>query len=199
MKAGILFSGGKDSSLAALMLSRDYEAELNTFVFDENYDISGVEAAAKVLGLPLRRRVFEEGLLDIVVEMMVKDGYPNDAINLVHRKAVYSLTDEYDVIGDGTRLNDRVPMLNYSEIQRIESKYKSALVRPLLGFTRREVNYLTERYFTVAYGETGQIMNGDYENEIRSAFTAKGHNPDKIFPDHHEQSLVTGMKSEKKW
>ncbi|HDR46400.1 MAG TPA: alpha hydrolase, partial [Geoalkalibacter subterraneus] len=28
MKAGLLFSGGKDSALAAVMLARDYEVEL---------------------------------------------------------------------------------------------------------------------------------------------------------------------------
>ena len=34
MKAGVLYSGGKDSSLAAMMLGTYYEVELNTFVFD---------------------------------------------------------------------------------------------------------------------------------------------------------------------
>ena len=34
MKAGVLYSGGKDSSLAAIMLGTYYEVELNTFVFD---------------------------------------------------------------------------------------------------------------------------------------------------------------------
>ncbi|MBP2132860.1 putative subunit of tRNA(5-methylaminomethyl-2-thiouridylate) methyltransferase [Methanomicrobium sp. W14] len=195
MKAGMLFSGGKDSSLAALMLSRDYEIELNTFVFDKEKGIPGVENAAKTLGFPLKKRVFKEGLLNIVMEMMVENGYPNDAINLVHRSAIRCLCEEYDVIGDGTRLNDRVPMLDYAEIQRLEGKYNSALVRPLLGFGRREVNRLVEKYFTVEYGETGgHIKNGDYESEIRAAFSAKGIDPYKIFPSHHEQSLITGRK-----
>ena len=57
MKAGVLFSGGKDSSLTALMLSRDYEVELNNFVFDAKTDRTGVENAAKVLGLPDRKSV----------------------------------------------------------------------------------------------------------------------------------------------
>ncbi|MBN2734214.1 MAG: alpha hydrolase [Methanomicrobiaceae archaeon] len=192
MKAGVLFSGGKDSSLAALMLSRDYEVELNTFVFNKDSNISGVEKAAEVLGFPLIKRVFEEGLLDIVMDMMVQSGYPNDAINLVHRNAISSLCREYDVIGDGTRLNDRVPMLDYAEVQSLEGKYNSALVRPLLGFGRREVNRLVEKYFIVKYGETGEIKNGDYENEIRAAFNARGINPLEIFPSHHEQSLVSG-------
>ncbi|WP_421908110.1 DUF7411 family protein [Methanolacinia petrolearia] len=192
MKAGILFSGGKDSSLAALMISRDYEAELNTFVFDGDRKIPSVEKAAEALGLPLIKRVFDEGLLEKVMEMMVNDGFPNSAINLVHRSAICSLSREYDVIGDGTRLNDRVPMLDYAEVQSIEAKYQCALVRPLLGYGRREVNRLAGKHFTVEYGETGTIENGDYENEIRTAFSVQGLDPYEIFPSHHEQSLVTG-------
>jgi len=34
MEAGVLFSGGKDSALAAILLARDYGVELNTCVFD---------------------------------------------------------------------------------------------------------------------------------------------------------------------
>ena len=192
MKAGILFSGGKDSSLAALMISRDYEAELNTFVFDGDQKIPGVEKAAEALGFPLIKRVFDDGLLEKVMEMMVKDGFPNSAINLVHRNAICSLAGEYDVIGDGTRLNDRVPMLDYAEVQSIEAKYQCALVRPLLGYGRREVNRLAGKFFTIEYGETGTIGNGDYENEIRTAFSVQGTDPYEIFPSQHEQSLVTG-------
>jgi predicted subunit of tRNA(5-methylaminomethyl-2-thiouridylate) methyltransferase len=124
--------------------------------------------------------------------MMVKDGFPNSAINLVHRNAIHSLAREYDVIGDGTRLNDRVPMLDYAEVQSIEAKYQCALVRPLLGYGRREVNRLVESHFIVDYGETGTIENGDYENEIRTAFSVQGQDPYEIFPSHHEQSLITG-------
>ena len=195
MKAGVLFSGGKDSSLTALMLSRDYEVELNNFVFNKDTDTSGVENAAKVLGLPLKKRVFESGLLENVVDLMVEKGNPSDAINLVHRNAIMTLAEEYDVIGDGTRLNDRVPMLTYAEVQSLEGKHGSALVRPLLGFGRREVNRLTGKYFTVQYGETGSMKNGDYEHEIRAAFKARGIDPYSIFPSHHEQSLVTGRRS----
>jgi len=41
MKAGVLFSGGKDSALAALLLSRDYDVELNTVVFTAEDDPGG--------------------------------------------------------------------------------------------------------------------------------------------------------------
>jgi len=58
MKAGVLFSGGKDSSLAAILLSRDYSPELNTYVFGEHRVLQGVEKAAEALGFPWRVRVF---------------------------------------------------------------------------------------------------------------------------------------------
>jgi predicted subunit of tRNA(5-methylaminomethyl-2-thiouridylate) methyltransferase len=140
MKAGILFSGGKDSSLAALMLSRDYEVELNTFVFDERRTVPQLESVADALGFPFVKRVFESGFLDTVVEMMVSTGYPNDAINLVHRNAVRTLAESYDVIGDGTRLNDRVPMLSLPEVQSLEARHECSYVRPLLGFEKRKWN-----------------------------------------------------------
>jgi predicted subunit of tRNA(5-methylaminomethyl-2-thiouridylate) methyltransferase len=196
MKAGILFSGGKDSSLAALMLSRDYEVELNTFVFDGCRTVPELESVADALAFPLIKRVFEPDFLETVVDMMVSTGYPNDAINLVHRNAVRTLGGFYDVIGDGTRLNDRVPMLSLSEVQSLEARYECSYVRPLLGFGKTEVERLANRHFTVSYGETGTIHNGDYEHEIRAAFNARGIDPYTIFPNRHQQSLVTGRKNE---
>jgi len=194
MKAGVLFSGGKDSSLAALMLSRDYEVELNTFVFRRETPIGAIENAAGALELPLRKRVFSAGLLETVVDMMTSNGYPNDAINLVHRNAITSLAGEYDVIGDGTRLNDRVPMLNLPEVQSLEARYECTYVRPLLGFGKAAVDELVSRHFEVEYGETGHIENGDYEHEIRAAFNARGIDPYTVFPSRHQQSLVIGRK-----
>ncbi|MBT8507131.1 arginosuccinate synthase [Methanomicrobiaceae archaeon CYW5] len=194
MKAGVLFSGGKDSSLAALMLSRDYDVELNTFVFRRETPIRAIENAAEALEFPLRKRVFSAGLLETVVDMMASDGYPNNAINLVHRNAITSLAKEYDVIGDGTRMNDRVPMLTLPEVQSLEARYECTYVRPLLGFGKSAVEELVARHFKVEYGETGHIENGDYESEIRAAFKARGIDPYRIFPSRHQQSLVIGRQ-----
>ena len=55
MKAGVLYSGGKDSSLAAIMLGTYYEVELNMFVFDPSRQVPSVEAAAQVLGISLKK------------------------------------------------------------------------------------------------------------------------------------------------
>jgi len=194
MRAGVLYSGGKDSSLAAIMLGTYYEVELNTFVFDSARNILSVEAAAQALGFPLKKRVLKQGLLNEAVKLVKERMYPNNAINLVHRTAVESLCSEYKVVGDGTRFNDRVPMLSLSEVQSLESRTKCSYVRPLLGYTKPEVDRLVDRFLVVTYGETGTIENGDYEAEIREACRKSGIDPVPLFPPHHDQSLVVGRK-----
>jgi predicted subunit of tRNA(5-methylaminomethyl-2-thiouridylate) methyltransferase len=194
MKAGVLYSGGKDSSLASMMLGTYYEVELNTFVFDPLRQIPSLEAAAKSLGFPLRKRVFREGLLNEMVDLVKSCGYPNDTINAVHRIAVESLSGEYTVVGDGTRFNDRVPMLTRAEVQSLGNRTGCSYVRPLLGYVRPEVDRLVDRFLVVKYGETGTIRNGDYESEIREAVRARGLDTAALFPAHHDQSLVVGRK-----
>jgi len=199
MKAGVLYSGGKDSSLAAIMLGTYYEVELNTFVFDPLRQIPTIEAAAAALGYPLKKRVLREGMLNEMADLVIDWGYPNDAINAVHLAATESLAAEYDVVGDGTRFDDRVPMLPRDTVQRLMSRTGCSYVRPLLGYVRREVDRLADQLLVVQYGETGTIRNGDYESEIRDAIRARGLDPAPLFPAHHEQSLVVGRKAYKSW
>ncbi len=89
--AGVLYSGGKDSSLAAIMLGTLYEVELNTFTFDPARPLPSVEAAARSLGFPMKRRVFPKDTLNETVDRVIRDGFPNTAIKQVHRIAVESL------------------------------------------------------------------------------------------------------------
>jgi predicted subunit of tRNA(5-methylaminomethyl-2-thiouridylate) methyltransferase len=195
MKAGVLYSGGKDSSLASIMLGTYYEVELNTFVFDPLRHIPTLSAAAEALGYPLKKRVFEKGMLDEMADLVIERGYPNDAINAVHQTAVESLAAEYEVVGDGTRFDDRVPMLPRDTVQSLMSRTGCSYVRPLLGYPRHEVDRLADQLLVVQYGETGTIQNGDYESEIRDAIRARGLDPAPLFPAHHEQSLVVGRKA----
>src|SRR5512136_178711 len=180
MKAGVLYSGGKDSSLASIMLGTYYEVELNTFVFDPLRHIPTVEAAAEALGYPLKKRVLREGMLNEMADLVIAKGYPNDAINAVHQIAVESLAAEYD----------RVPMLPREAVQSLMSRTGCSYVRPLLGYVRREVDRMADQLLVVQYGETGTIQNGDYESEIRDAIRARGLELAPLFPAHHEQSLV---------
>ena len=193
MKAGVLFSGGKDSALAAIMLARDYNVELNTFVFDNDRSVNTVIKAAESLQMPLKVRLFPVGLLNRAAEEIIGDGFPNRAINMVHLEALQQIAGHYKVIGDGTRFNDRVPMLGRDGVQRLCDRYSVSYVRPLLGFVKREIDRLADKYLVIKYGETGEIRNGDYESEIRNKIHSLGREPAEFFPGTHRQSLVVGI------
>ena len=195
MKAGVLYSGGKDSTLAAVLLARDYEVELITFVFDPNHAVPSIEAAEKATGFPWKKQVFAPGFLDEVVNMIVEDGHPANAINEIHRRSLCALAQEYEVVADGTRRDDRVPMRTQSEVQSLEMKYGVSYVRPLLGIGKREIIRLCERSFEIAYGETGTIPNGDFESEIRAEMVRRGIDYVPLFPKNHEQSLIIRKKN----
>ncbi|MFA7197819.1 MAG: alpha hydrolase [Methanoculleus sp.] len=194
MEAGVLFSGGKDSALAALMLARDYGVELNTCVFDPGRDVSAVRTAAAALDLPFKRRVLGRDLLEEAVDLLLACGYPNDAITMIHRTAIETLSHEYGVVADGTRREDRVPRIERSAVQHLEMTTGCSYVRPLLGYGKPEVERLVGRLLVVRYGETGSIGNGDYEEELRRAVRARGIDPASLFPPGHRQSLVVGKR-----
>ncbi|HUU76634.1 MAG TPA: alpha hydrolase [Methanoregulaceae archaeon] len=192
MKAGILFSGGKDSALAAVLLSRDYEIELHSFVFDPVRPIPHLEDAARSFGYPLERNVFGRDLLETAVNAIITTGFPNQAIQMVHRNALEILASRYKVVADGTRFDDRVPRLERDEVLSLQDRFDCSYIRPLMGYGRREVDRLAAMHLQVQYGETGNIECGDYEREIREEMTRLGHNAGQFFPDRHQQSLVIG-------
>ena len=192
MKAGVLFSGGKDSALAALLLAPHYEVEVITFASGAGRNLDAVEAAGEALGLAWRRGTLPDGVLGAALDRIAADGYPNNAINLVHRWALEALAREYPVIADGTRFDDRVPMLGQDEARSLMDRCGCAYVRPLLGFPRAEVDRLAGRYLAIERGETGAIPNGDYECELRAGLRERGIDPTPIFPSSHEQTLVRG-------
>ena len=190
MKAGVLFSGGKDSALAAVLLSRDYDIELNTFVFSSAQDTKAVENAARILGFPWKRRIFPEGFLSVIADKVVTCGYPNEAIQEVHHHALLSLCREYPVVADGTRMDDRVPKLSRDDVQRLQDRTGCSYVRPLLGYGKREVGRLALKYFIITCGETGMVPNSDYECGIREALRNRGLDIPSFFPNDHQQSVV---------
>lgn len=194
MKAGVLFSGGKDSGLAAYLLSRDYDVELLSFVFSETRSLPSIQTAAQELGLPLRKIIFPRGFLDEMADMVVRDGHPGNAINAIHRQSLLAAAKEYQVIADGTRRDDRVPMRTSSEVQSLEMKLGVSYIRPLLGIGKKEIIRLSERFFEVTYGETGTIENGDYESELRENLIKRNIDITPLFPIHHEQSLILKKK-----
>ena len=96
MKAGVLFSGGKDSALAALLLAPHYEVEVVTFASLAGRNLDAVEAAGAALGLAWRRETLPDEILGAALDRIAADGYPNNAINLVHQESQRPLR----VLGD---------------------------------------------------------------------------------------------------
>jgi hypothetical protein len=190
MKAGVLFSGGKDSALAAVLLSRDYEVELNTFVFSPGQEPVSARKAAGILGFPWKKRIFEEGFLERIADMVVACGYPNEAILEVHRRALAMLCQGYPVVADGTRMDDRVPVLSRDEVWSLQDRTGCSYIRPLQGYGWREVNRLAARNFVTVSGETGTVENGDYERWIREALRDRGLDVLSFFPRDHRQTVV---------
>jgi predicted subunit of tRNA(5-methylaminomethyl-2-thiouridylate) methyltransferase len=199
MKAGVLFSGGKDSALAALILSRDYEVELNSFVFSAGTDTSALESAARILGLPWKRRVFPEGFLEKMADLIIATRSPNMAIQEVHAAALNRLCRDYDVVADGTRMDDRVPRFSPDEVRSIQDRTGCSYVRPLLGYGKREIERLALRHFGITYGETGRVANGDYEHELQKAVRLRGGEVTALFPRDHQQSLIMESSGVKKY
>ncbi|MFP4655768.1 MAG: alpha hydrolase [Methanohalobium sp.] len=146
MKASVLYSGGKDSSLSAILLEPFFEVELITFSFSLLPLEQVVSDFANELGFPHRVLNLDTSILDKALEMVINDGYPRNAINYIHYNAVKTLASTKpqpkDVIADGTRRNDRVPVLTNSQIQSLEDRYGIYYVTPLSGYGRSSVNAL---------------------------------------------------------
>ena len=92
-----------------------------------------------------------------MVDLIIREGFPNNAIQQVHREAIRCLCDEYEVIADGTRFGDRVPLLTDDEIRSIGDRYGCSYIRPLIGFPKKEVERLVPRHLIITNGVTGEI------------------------------------------
>jgi hypothetical protein len=197
MKISLLYSGGKDSSLAALILSQIYEVELVTCNFNLLPTYKTAELAAEKLKLPHRTIFLDVQLLEEAVKLLISDGYPRNAINYLHHQALEHLARSgCRRVADGTRRNDRAPKLTISQIQRLEDKYNLCYLAPLMGFGAKTVNELAERYFILEAGESNIIGKADYEAELRALAAEKlgFRRAAQLFP-YHVQSQVRGIKN----
>ena len=195
MKACVLYSGGKDSSLIAVILKElGYEIELITLnfgVFD-----SFKPAAESASSLGFKHRVFkaDKSIIENATRIIIDDMFPNNGINYIHKEALDLVSKNYEVIADGTRRDDKIPKLNQSEINSIEARRKVEYIN-LRGFGHKTINNLSEKLFEVKKEQTNMENNSDYEIEIRHLINEiNGENlAQKIFPDH-VQSRVMGWK-----
>jgi len=197
MRVFHLYSGGKDSSLSAYILNRlNYDVRLVTVNFGVLNSWRYAKETAERLGFKHEVVFLEETILEKAMEMCIKDGHPNNAIQFIHERALEEIAKRENVerISDGTRRDDRVPFLDQRKTRSLEDRFNVQYIRPLLGLGYKTIRELTEKLFVVEVKESEELEKSDYEVELRHLLREKGIDPLTIFPKRHYQSRVLGWK-----
>jgi len=196
MNAAVCFSGGKDSSLAALLLEPFFEVTLVCVTAGVADSAAHAREAAKAINLSFERVELEESVVREAAEQIVADGFPRHGIQAIHEHALEVVAErDYDVVADGTRRDDRVPTIPRPSAQSLEDRHGIDYLSPLTGFGRGAVDDLVETYLDVESGPSEQVPKGDYETEIR-AVIAEEYGQEAVsecFPEH-TQTRVRGRR-----
>ncbi len=196
MELGLLYSGGKDSSLAALILDSFYDVTLVTATFGITDDWKHARRSVDSTDFDFRTLDLDRAVAAEAIDLLQADGYPRNAIQAVHLHALERLASEDVVaIADGTRRDDRVPSVSRAQAQSLEDRYGVDYIAPLSGFGRRAVDRLVDAYLDVESGPSESIPRADYEAELRALLAehAGREAVSTVFPDH-EQTSVTGFR-----
>ncbi|PSP57403.1 alpha hydrolase [Halobacteriales archaeon QS_1_67_19] len=195
MDLGLLYSGGKDSTLAALLLEDFYDVTLVTATFGIADAHERARETAGVLGFDFETVELDGAVAEEAVEQMVADGYPRNGIQQVHLQALDAVAGmAFDAVADGTRRDDRVPSVSRAQAQSLEDRHGVEYIVPLAGFGRGAVDSLVEETLDVTTGPSEQVPKADYEAELR-ALLAREHGEDavdSVFPEH-TQTYVEGF------
>ncbi len=194
MKIQVLYSGGKDSTLAAILLEPFFDVELVTCTFGLERSWENAREAARETGFAFKLVQLEPEIMDACIDVMLKFGYPRPGINLVHRRALetVAVSCQARYVADGTRRDDRAPMLTMPEIRSFEDTHDVRYIRPLAGFGRGAVDDLVAKHLAIVEGDTAEVEKADYETEVRSATRSRLGDEmyRRIFPPEHAQSRV---------
>ncbi|ADP76972.1 Queuosine synthesis [Methanothermus fervidus DSM 2088] len=194
MKACVLFSGGKDSSLMATILDRlGMDVELVTVNFGIYDSWKAAAESAKALDFEHKVLKLNKKIIIKAVEKILEDGFPNNGINYLHKKVVEKVAKKYPVVADGTRRDDRVPKLNIDEIRSLEDKNDIEYIT-LRGMGHKTINRLSARLFKLRKIDSKLMKTSDYEVEIRYLIKKIGEKPESYFPPSHYQTQVIGWK-----
>jgi len=141
MRAGLLYSAGKDSTLAALLLDDFYDVTLVTASFGV-VDPDPAREAAAALGFPHETVELDQDVAHDAVERMHDDGYPRNGIQRVHEHAVERVAagDAWDAVADGSRRDDRVPTIDRPLAQSVEDRFGVDYLAPLAGIGRGAID-----------------------------------------------------------
>ncbi len=193
MKACVLYSGGKDSSLMGVTLQRlGFDVELCTVNFGVYDSFIPASLSAESLGFTHKVVNLDNDILDEACNMIMEDGFPNDGIKFLHENVVEEVASRFDVIADGTRRDDRTPKLDKNQIRSLEDR-KDVQYINLDSFGFKTINMVTSNLFEVSSERSNKDNNSDYEVEIRTLIDEKGGNSTDIFPEHY-QTRVIGYK-----
>jgi predicted subunit of tRNA(5-methylaminomethyl-2-thiouridylate) methyltransferase len=192
----LCYSGGKDSTLAALLLDRFYDVTLVTAHFGLTGDWQHARAAAATLSYPFDTIEMDREVAVKAVERIHEDGYPRNGIQLVHEHTLETLAEtDVDAVADGTRRDDRVPSVSRAQAQSLEDRHGIDYLAPLSGLGRGAVDRLVKRYLDVHEGPSETVAKADYESELR-ALMRDEYDSDAVhsaFPDH-VQTAVLGLR-----
>ncbi|WP_406657730.1 alpha hydrolase [Methanolobus sp. ZRKC2] len=198
MRVSVLFSGGKDSSLAAILLEPFFDIELVTCSFSLLPVGDIARETAERMGFAHRVVQLERSVLEKAYGMVITDGFPKNAINHIHSAAVEKLATEENVsfIADGIRRDDRVPVLDMSRIRSIEDKYDVHYVSPLKGYGRAAVNELVSRHLVIEEDQSDNIIKADYETELRELIRQRDGSEkiNEVFPAHIQSHVIERKK-----
>jgi predicted subunit of tRNA(5-methylaminomethyl-2-thiouridylate) methyltransferase len=196
MDVGVLYSGGKDSTLAALVLDPFYEVTLVAATFGITDAADHARVAAEAVGFPLETVELDESVAREAAAQMVEDGFPRNGIQQVHDHVLEVVAAEsFTAVADGTRRDDRVPTVSRAQAQSLEDRHGVDYVAPLSGFGRGAVDDLVDAQLVVEEGPSEQIQKGDYEAELRALIREEFEDGavEDVFPAH-DQTRVVGLR-----
>lgn len=196
MECAVCYSGGKDSTLAALLLEPFYDVTLVCATASVTDAAAHAREAAESVGFPFEAVSLEEEAVESAAARMVEDGFPRNGIQEIHEHALEVVAGlGYDAVADGTRRDDRVPTVSRAHAQSLEDRHGVDYLSPLSGFGRGAVDRLVAARLDVESGPSEAIPKGDYETELR-ALIAEEHGASvvaEIFPEH-TQTRVRGRR-----
>jgi len=193
MKAFVLYSGGKDSSLTATILKRlGFDVELCTVNFGVYDSYLPAQKAAEALNFKHKVVEMDVSVLKSACEMILDDGFPNEGIKFIHRAALEFISRDCDVIGDGIRRDDRTPKLDINQIRSLEDRFDVQYIN-LDSFGHKSIRFISQNLFNLSQEKSNKENSSDYEVEIRTWIDANGGDSSEIFPEHY-QTRVIGYK-----
>ncbi len=180
--------------MAVILQNLGYEVELVTVNFGVYPSWRPAAESALNLGYPHRILEAGEKLLEEAVELILDDGYPNNGLNYLHHQVLHQVAQEYPVIADGTRRDDRTPKLDINQIRSLEDSENVQYLN-LTGFGHKTIGDLSRKLFKIKKELTTTDNNSDYEIEVRHLIDElRGDGTaSHIFPEH-VQSRVIGWR-----